>query len=655
MKQFIFALCGLLLSAISISATTYYISNSGKDSNAGTSEQSAWQSIAKVNSTTLQAGDMVLFERGGVWREELIIRQSGTEQNYITYSAYGTGERPRILGSKRAEAWTKVPGKTHIWLSSTTISAPRTRTSHSVTNHPSSIFFGEKDGSITWGNMEHIHLNNEGAPTDICERDRDNAFSLMNEEYDWCWGDDHIYVYCSSNPADRYSYIEVPQRASAIKMNSHQAQEYIIIENLELMFALKYGFDTGWPMAYAKRGLQIKNCHIGYMGTKGAASAMGLQVWHSDLLIQNNEIHDCGRRNISYNIYADTRTAPITFENVTIENNQLYHGYHTTGIDILGGYTGDVFQNFVIRNNQVWDNPDDDTRNHPNGFTSMGFWLNSGASTFTGFKIYNNVFKYIKQKHIGAVGLKNSSIINNTFYGMNVTAEGSGYRAMLAVSKSPENLVVSNNIFYGNVDDEYVLSGITFSNNSHLGTTLNNNLFYHENDNQRMVSINGTGKSYQMDDWQQYQDDTGWDLQSPEPSNPLFVSNPDNLALQEGSPAIKAAIYYLGINADILGHIRHQLPSIGAYEYGASSSVKEMRQSPFAVFPNPIKDYMYITSQTIDTANILRVVDQSGQTILKLTDVQTNSRINLSALSKGMYIILIEINNECYTHKVVKL
>jgi hypothetical protein len=72
-------------------------------------------------------------------------------------------------------------------------------------------------------------------------------------------------------------------------------------------------------MAYEVHGLQVKNCHIGYMGAKGAALAIGLQVWDSDMLVQNNGIHDCGRRNISYNVYSDTRTSSLVFSNVAFD------------------------------------------------------------------------------------------------------------------------------------------------------------------------------------------------------------------------------------------------------------------------------------------------------------------------------------------------
>ncbi len=654
LKTNIFILAGLLLLNYSAFATNYYISNNGYDDNNGNSPEKAWKTISKVNSTTFEAGDSILFKRGGTWREELVIKNSGTAQNYIIYSAYGTGSKPRILGSNRSETWSLA--QTNIWKSDSVLFAPRERTGNSTTNHPASIFFGEKDGSITWGNMESIHLNSEGAPTDICECSRDNGFTLLDKEYDWCWEDNHIYVYSTENPADRYDYIEVPQRVSAIKMESHNAQQYIKIENLELMFALKYGFDEGWPMAYQKRGLQIKNCHIAYMGTKGAASAIGLQVWYSDMLIQGNDIHDCGRRNISYNVYSDTRTLSLVFENVVFDNNTLHNGYHTTGIDIYGGYN-DLFRNFVIKNNYIWDNPEDDPSNQPNDFTSMGVYLSSGAARFENFQIYNNVFSYIKQKHLIAENLKNSFIVNNTFCGMNIHAGGSGYRGMITVSSSPENLVIDNNIFYGNVNTEYVLSGITFAGNSYLGATMNNNLYYQEYPNQRMVTIDGTGRSYKMNQWDTYKSETSWDANSPVPANPLFMNAPDDLSLSPNSPAILTGKYHAEVLTDILGKLRNNPPGIGAFEYNGLSGFKILeaeRHDLFVIFPNPTSSNIVITTKTDLAIEKITISDITGKTIIQQSDLHPNEGMDLSGLDKGVYVIMFQTARETGTVKLIK-
>jgi hypothetical protein len=75
-------------------ATVYYIdSNNGNDADKGISEAEAWQTISKVNQFQFKPGDHILFRRGATWREQLI-PQSGDEQGYITYGAYGDGNKP---------------------------------------------------------------------------------------------------------------------------------------------------------------------------------------------------------------------------------------------------------------------------------------------------------------------------------------------------------------------------------------------------------------------------------------------------------------------------------------------------------------------------------------------------------------------------------
>ena len=185
---------------------------------------------------------------------------------------------------------------------------------------------------MTWGHQEGIDFAGD--------------FAELTEEYDWGWFADHIYVYSPVDPGIAYAAIELSQRQYAIGMADNDPKEHIIIDGLELLFTQSKGFYAGYPAREA-HDLTIRNCHIGYVGIKGAASAYGLAVWYSDMLVQNNEIHDCGRRSVSYNVYA---TRNVTFANVTIEGNYFHHGFHTTGIDIANSGT-DQMINFVVRNN----------------------------------------------------------------------------------------------------------------------------------------------------------------------------------------------------------------------------------------------------------------------------------------------------------------
>ena len=92
-----------------ITGTVYYISENGDDSNGGTSPDAAWKTLSKLASATLDSGDAVVFERGGLYRGT-VKAVSG-----VTYGCYGEGNKPIICGSAQnyAGLWTKVEG--NIW------------------------------------------------------------------------------------------------------------------------------------------------------------------------------------------------------------------------------------------------------------------------------------------------------------------------------------------------------------------------------------------------------------------------------------------------------------------------------------------------------------------------------------------------------------
>jgi hypothetical protein len=530
------------------SGITYYISSSGgDDENSGLSPEQAWKSIDRVNDSSLHPGDTVLFKRGEIWREQLQITWSGTVENPITFAAYGSGSKPKIYGSERALNWIPVAGHANIWESTTTLDVPRA-------GHPASIFFGEQDGEVNWGRVQsYSAVNNCG-----------NAFSLLQQEYDWCW-DNAIYVYSPDNPTGRYSFIEVPQRRGSITMLSHQPMEYIVIDGLDLRYGTMYGYNDGWPMDYEVRGLTIRECHISHIGIRGGNSAMGLVVWHSDLLVSGNDIHDCGRRSISYNVYTDNGREHdnLVFENVVFENNTLHNGYHTTGFDIShGDVQFDTFRDFTFRNNFIYDDPADNPADGVNDFTSMALYLWPGNGVFRDFTIHNNVIKYPKQKGlaIGGGDFENLSIFNNVLYGMNPNI--GSYRPLVSLSGNHHNLRFHNNIIYGTVPANlFMVRGLYFDGNTSGVAGMDHNLYYQQDPDQPITYVN---ENYTMSEWSEYLSETGWDLHSPQPQAPLFVDPiNDDFRLQPGSPAIDAGI-------DVGLPFEGQAPDIGAYETSAN-------------------------------------------------------------------------------------
>lgn len=84
--------------------TIYYVdSENGNDTNNGTSEGTAFQTIEKINSIEFQPGDQILFKCGGTWTGALMPKGSGEEGNPITIGSYGEGPKPVLMPG---EDWT---------------------------------------------------------------------------------------------------------------------------------------------------------------------------------------------------------------------------------------------------------------------------------------------------------------------------------------------------------------------------------------------------------------------------------------------------------------------------------------------------------------------------------------------------------------------
>lgn len=95
---------------------TFYVhSEAGQDNGDGLSPNHAWRSLDRVNTAQLKPGDTVRFDSGGVWRGSLI-PASGDENAPVTYTSFGEGPKPLILGSlprNRPGDWVKV--RENIW------------------------------------------------------------------------------------------------------------------------------------------------------------------------------------------------------------------------------------------------------------------------------------------------------------------------------------------------------------------------------------------------------------------------------------------------------------------------------------------------------------------------------------------------------------
>jgi hypothetical protein len=76
----------------------FFSSSTGKDTNAG-SEALPFQTISKLNSLVLSAGEKVFFKRGDTFIGQINVLHSGSIGAPIVYDSYGTGDLPILSAS----------------------------------------------------------------------------------------------------------------------------------------------------------------------------------------------------------------------------------------------------------------------------------------------------------------------------------------------------------------------------------------------------------------------------------------------------------------------------------------------------------------------------------------------------------------------------
>jgi len=244
--------------SLNLFATDYYVKTGGNDGAAGTSDGTAWATLAKVNdysqNTGFNAGDRILFNRGNTFNivhsttgadpyenavtnsQALYIQQSGSAGNPIVIGAYGTGARPIINGRGSVRGW-NVTGN---W----------TNTSGNIWRMTGSIWYGQSYGGRgrLWINGTEVRMaDSQGAVTPT----QPYSHSYQGAEEFSCY----LYVYSVGNPATTYSNIEDQGWSNNVIVN--YGTSYITIQNLDLRGCVHgIGISSG-------SNIIIEDCNIG--------------------------------------------------------------------------------------------------------------------------------------------------------------------------------------------------------------------------------------------------------------------------------------------------------------------------------------------------------------------------------------------------------
>lgn len=515
---------------------TYYVSQTGNDNNSGTSTQSPWQSLNKVNSINFQAGDQILFQGGQTFNGTLYLDASdtGTAANPIIISSYGTG-RATINSGTSNGTWIYNTSGFKINNINFVGSGPTTNTGSGIqirTDLPNNVKLpyvyidnvevsGYRDAgiSISGGNGKSGY--SDVRITNCVVRDNGNAgleiFGVFNIN-STAYAHSSVYIgYCKA------------YNNSGFAGTQYHSGNGIVIADIE-------GGTIEHSIAYNNGG---NNTAVG--------GPIGIWAWDSNnLIIQYNESH----------------------------NNKTNSTADGGGFDLDGGMTNSILQyNYA----------------HDNEGPGFGFAQYTGARPFSNNTIRYNISQNDgKKNNTGGIGLwnggsgiSNSHIYNNTVF-VTPTAGSPTPQGILFMTPTT-NVSIRNNIFITSgaakmIDVAGGQSNLLFQGNSYWSTTGN-------------FSFRWNGTNYtSLSSWRTATGqekigvtNTGFDV------NPLVTSlgggttlNDTTLLttltayrLQSGSPLINQGLNLLtqfGINPGTRDFYGNTIPQGAGYDVGSHDS-----------------------------------------------------------------------------------
>ncbi len=124
-----------------------------------------------------------------------------------------------------------------------------------------------------------------------------------------------------------------------------------------------------------------------------------------------------------------------------------------------------------------------------------------------------------------------------------------------------------------------------------------------------------------------------------------------NIDFEDGvpNPNLSEQIYVLGI-IDTENNTK-EIEAYGWVEY-SGVGLTEQNRSDLRIYPNPVSNYLYVDYE--GSLTDISIIDLTGRTVLQEKSL-SKSRIDVSGLPKGIYILSILRNNQIMTTKKVSV
>ncbi|MFO7445619.1 MAG: right-handed parallel beta-helix repeat-containing protein [Ignavibacteriaceae bacterium] len=349
-----------LILSVTAYATTYYVDfENGNDSFRGTSESEAWRTISKVNSQTFQAGNVVLLKRGGKWREQLNIKNSGSAGSPVTVGSYGSGDKPVISGADLLTGFELHSG--NVWKKSSA--------------SPRQVFFSNIRGK------QKLSIGD------------------LTEERDWYFNSGILYVRSASDPASAFS-IEAAVRQNAINVNAKN----IIIQDIQV----EKTFNETVIVSSNSENVIIDNLDFIQWTNEITALRGGIKMTGKNCILKNSTFGRNTGKDIEDQNWAGYTAVVAGGINPEVVNNKVYHtslenedpnGKYAYGIRILSA--GGIIK---VHGNTVY---------HTG---SNGIFADTKTKAGDEIHIYNNTVSYAGQAGISLYKTRGSDGIGGTGY-----------------------------------------------------------------------------------------------------------------------------------------------------------------------------------------------------------------------------------------------
>ncbi len=468
----------LLFIPITSFATDYYIhASKGNDTNSGTSINSPWQSLTKVNKLSLQAGDRVLLAQGQEFMGTInLVNAQGNAQQPIVITSYNASEktdkkakqtataRYAFINAKGALAGILLIDSSYIDISNLSVSAnggtfplhPRKLKTKLGKRGLKARRVGIYVLAVEKGQYGHINIDNVEVKNvfannaEFVRSYEDTTSANGREEYGFG-------MFFLSMKNTELSHITVNHAQvsnvshTGIKFNGKRSINNVTLSNNKV-------FDIGGP------GMQmsgVTNSHVHYNEVNGSGSnkdtrnwARGSGMWtwgSSDIIVEHNKFLNANGPGDSAGFHIDFNCNNIIFQYNLSANNA--GGF----LEILGNNYNSAYRYNVSIN--------DGYRVKEKGVAfqeGKTFWL----SGFVGSE-KNGKKRKPKKRH----GPYNSYLYNNTIF---VKDE---ITAKIAITRVAQGAVVVNNIFHILGDSQLVAGDQYVPENKNDKVELDNFIF----------------------------------------------------------------------------------------------------------------------------------------------------------------------------------